>query len=129
LWFDLPTTFRLLTAGRISDGVATLAVSETRRLDTAARRSVDAEIAAAGLARMGVREAAACARRCAYAADPEAYVERGKTERKHRHVSLRPAPDTMSWLSGYLPVEQGVACLAALRKHADLLRAQGDPRS
>jgi hypothetical protein len=69
------------------------------------------------------------ARRYAYQADPKAYVERGKTERKHRRVSLRPAPDTMSWLSGYLPVEQGVACLAALRRQADALRAQGGPRS
>jgi hypothetical protein len=129
LWFDLPETFRLLTAGRISERVASLVVSETRHLDAAARRSVDGQIVAAGLARMGVRESAACARRCAYAADPEAYVERGKTERKHRRVSLRPAPDTMSWLSGYLPVEQGVACLAALRKQAETLRAQGDPRS
>jgi hypothetical protein len=93
LWFDLPDTFRLLTAARISERVASLVVSETRHLDAAARRRVDAQIVAAGLARMGVREAAACARRHAYAADPEGYVERGKTERKHRQVSLRPAPD------------------------------------
>lgn len=43
-------------------------------------------------------------------ADREGYVQRGRTERKHRRVNLRPAPDTMSFLSGYLPAEQGVAC-------------------
>jgi hypothetical protein len=32
----------------------------------------------------------------------------------------------MAVLSGLLPVEQGVACLAALRKHADSLIATGD---
>ena len=39
---------------------------------------------------------------------------------------MRPAPDTMAVLSGLLPVEQGVACLAALRTHADGLIATGD---
>src|SRR5215203_6859979 len=44
-------------------------------------------------------------------------------------VGLRPAPDTMAVLTGYLPVEQGVACLAALRRHTDTVKADGDPRS
>ena len=35
----------------------------------------------------------------------------------------------MAVLTGYLPVEQGVACLAALRRHTDTVRAQGDRRS
>jgi hypothetical protein len=32
-------------------------------------------------------------------------------------------------LTGYLPVEQGVACWAALRKQADTVTAAGDARS
>jgi hypothetical protein len=35
----------------------------------------------------------------------------------------------MAMLSGYLPVEQGVACYAALRKHADGAVASGDGRT
>ena len=35
----------------------------------------------------------------------------------------------MSVLSGYLPVEQGVACLAALRRHTDSIVAAGDERT
>ena len=35
----------------------------------------------------------------------------------------------MSVLSGLLPVEQGVACLAALRKHTDAVVAAGDTRT
>ena len=35
----------------------------------------------------------------------------------------------MSVLSGFLPVEQGVACLAALRKHTDAVVAAGDART
>ena len=77
---------------------------------------------------MGLRSAAACARKYAYQADPEGYLQRGRTERKNRRVSLRPAPDTMSLLSGYLPAEQGVACLKALRDQTDAVKAAGDPR-
>lgn len=117
-WFDLPDTYRLLVTGEISEYVASLLVTETRHLDTQTRRDVDVKLTAAGIAQMGPRSAAACARRHAYAADPQAYVERGRTERKHRRVSLRPAPDTMSLLSGYLSAEQGVACLeSAARPH------------
>src|SRR5215207_7238707 len=129
LWFDLPATFQLLTRGRISEYVACLVVSETRHLDAQTRRRVDTTIVAAGIDRMGPRRAAACARTYAYAADPHGYLQRGRTERRHRRVGLRPAPDTMAMLSGYLPVDQGVACLAALRRHTDSVKADGDRRS
>ena len=128
LWFDLPGTYRLLVGGQISEYVASLVVTETRHLDAATRREVDAKITAAGISQMGPRSAAACARRHAYEADPEGYVQRGRTERKNRRVTLRPAPDTMSVLSGYLPAEQGVACLKSLRDQTDALKAAGDPR-
>jgi hypothetical protein len=71
LWFELPETYRLLVAGEISEYVASLVVAETRHLDADARRVVDAKITAAGIAQMGPRSAAACARKHAYEADPE----------------------------------------------------------
>jgi hypothetical protein len=128
LWFDLPGTHRLLVRGQISEYVASLVVTETRHLDARTRREVDAKITAAGISLMGPRSAAACARKHAYEADPEGYVQRGRTERKNRRVTLRPAPDTMSLLSGYLPAEQGVACLKSLCDQTDALKAAGDPR-
>ena len=128
LWFDLPETYRLLVGGEISEHVASLVVAETRHLDAGARRDVDVKVIAAGIERMGPRSAAACARKHAYEADPQRYVQRGRTERKNRRVTLRPAPDTMSMLSGYLPAEQGVACLKSLREQTDALKAAGDPR-
>jgi hypothetical protein len=73
--------------------------------------------------------AAALVRRFAYEADRAAYVARGRTALSDRRVGLRPAPDTMSVLSGLLPVEQGVACLAALRRHTDTVVAAGDTRT
>jgi Domain of unknown function (DUF222) len=128
LWFELPETYRLLTAGEISEYVASVVVTETRHLDANTRRDVDAKISVAGIARMGPRSASACARKHAYEADREGYVQRGRTERKNRRVGLRPAPDTMSLLTGYLPAEQGVACLKSLQDHTDTTKAAGDPR-
>ena len=42
---------------------------------------------------------------------------------------MRPAPDTMCWLSALLPVEDGVRAYAALSRHANAVRAVGDERS
>ena len=129
LWFDLPHSYAALTAGTVSERVAEIIDTETRHLDAPTRRAVDEQIHAAGITQMGVRQAEACARRYAYEADRYAYVNRGRTERRNRRVSLRPAPDTMSNLTGYLPVEQGVACLAALKQATDTAVAGGDRRS
>ena len=125
---ELPATAALLRDGQISFYVAGLVVTETRHLDPDHRRQVDAQIAA-GLAGCAPRQAAALARRHAYAADPAGYVARGRTARTDRRVTVRPAPDTMSLLSGFLPVEQGVACWAALRAHTDTLKNTGDTRT
>ena len=43
LWFELPESYRLLTAGEISEYVASLVVTETRHLDANTRREVDAQ--------------------------------------------------------------------------------------
>ena len=128
LWFELPETYRLLVTGEISEYVASLVVTETRHLDASTKREVDSKISAAGIVQMGPRSAAACARKHAYEADREGYVQRGRTERKNRRVGLRPAPDTMSLLTGYLPAEQGIACLKALQDHTDTTKAAGDAR-
>jgi hypothetical protein len=78
---------------------------------------------------LSLRRAEAVIKRCAYEADRAGYLARGRAARTDRRVTLRPAPDTMSVLSGFLPVEQGVACLAALRAHADTVLAGGDTRT
>ena len=128
-WFDLPHTYTALTAGELSERVAEHVVSATQHLEAPTRRAVDERIHAAGITGMGEREASACARKYAYQADRRAWLNRGRTERKNRRVTLRPAPDTMSNLTGYLPVEQGVACYAALRQAADSAVTLGDTRT
>jgi hypothetical protein len=125
---ELPATAALLRDGRVSAYVAGLVVSEARHLDPEQRRAVDARLAGE-LPDCAPRRAAMLARKYAYEADPQGYVTRGRTARTDRRVGLRPAPDTMAILSGFLPVEQGVACLAALRAHTDTVKNTGDPRT
>ena len=129
LAFDLPGVRALLAAGRISEDTAATVVCETRHLVGELRRLVDKQLCAEGIDTLSARRAAALTKRLAYEADRAGYVARGRTARSDRRVGLRPAPDTMSVLSGLLPVEQGVACLAALRRHTDAVMAAGDART
>ena len=128
LVIDLPHTLRLLARGHIGDRSAQLVAGATDHLDRASRQRVDADLAGE-LPSLSAQRAAASARRLAYALDPEAAVARSRRERSQRRVTLRPAPDTMSLLSACLPVEQGVACWAALHRSADDLVGRGDGRT
>ena len=56
-------------------------------------------------------------------------MARARQARTDRRVTVRPAPDTMSLLTGLLPVEHGVACLAALHAAVTQSEADGDTRS
>jgi hypothetical protein len=125
---EMPHTLDLLTRGEISEWRATLVVRETAVLSFEHRQQVDAELASK-LGAMGDREAAAEARKIGYRLDPGSAIRRTRGARSDRNVTLRPAPDTMGYLTGFLPVEQGVACIAALRKAADTALVDGDARS
>ena len=116
-------------AGEISEYVASIVCHETSHLDQATRRTVDGQLASRDLPGMSPKRATAVVRKLAYQADPAGAVNRARVEEKERRVSLRPAPDTMSLLSGYLPAAQGVATYAALCKAADSCTAAGDIRS
>ncbi|MBM9468637.1 DUF222 domain-containing protein [Nakamurella sp. YIM 132084] len=60
--------------------------------------------------------------------NPKQAVARNAKAANDRRVSLRPAPDCMTYLTALLPVVQGVAVFAALRRHADTVFADGDER-
>ncbi|MCX6396020.1 MAG: DUF222 domain-containing protein [Propionibacteriales bacterium] len=125
---EMPHTLAALTAGEISEWRATLLVRETAVLRVEDRAQVDADLAGR-LGLMGDRQVAAQARAIGYRLDPASVLRRVRGATSDRRVSLRPAPDTMTYLTGFLPVAQGVACLVALTRHADTLRAGGDERS
>jgi len=128
---ELPHTMAALEAGEITEWRATLIVRETACLTVERRRQVDAELATrpGGLGALGDREVANEAKRISYRLDPHAVTKRASKAAYDRHVTLRPAPDTMTWLGTLLPARQGVAAYAAVSKAADTARATGDERS
>lgn len=63
---------------------------------------------------------AAEAKAIAYRLDPHAVVDRAAKAAEDRGVTIRPAPDTMTYVTALLPVAQGVSVYAALKREADV---------
>ena len=128
---EMPHTLAALSAGRLSEWRATLLVRETACLSVEDRRLVDAELCTdpGTLEGKGDRALVAAAKRVAYRLDPHAVVARARRAQSERRISVRPAPDTMAYLTALLPVAQAVACYAALGRAADVLLGYGDPRT
>jgi hypothetical protein len=125
---EMPATMAALQAGEISEWRATLVARETACLTREDRQVADGELAGR-LAQLGDRECEAAARGIAYRLDPHAFMARSTGAVRDRRVTLRPAPDTMSRLSGFLPVAQGIAAYTALSREADARKSAGDGRS
>jgi hypothetical protein len=125
---ELPQTLAALTRGEISEWRATLVARETAVLSREHRATVDVELAHK-LATAGDRQVVNLARKIGYRLDPGSVTRRVRGAQADRRVSVRPAPDTMTYLTAFLPVAQGVACQVALSKEADTKKAAGDPRS
>lgn len=128
---ELPHTLAALTAGTISEWRATLIARETACLSREDRATVEATLFADGspIQEWGDRRLVDEARRIAYRLDPHSVTARAARAESERRVSLRPAPDTMTWLGALLPVRQGVAVRATLTRLADAAVADGDGRS
>jgi hypothetical protein len=121
LVLEMPHTLAALECGTLSEWRATLIVRESACLDVEDRRTLDAELCAdpVRLNGMGDARVAAAARAIAYRLDPHAVVERAAKAENERTVTIRAAPDTMTYLTALLPVAQGVSVYAALRREAD----------
>ncbi|MFJ6002020.1 DUF222 domain-containing protein [Arthrobacter sp. NPDC092385] len=128
---EMPHTLNALDAGLLNEWRATLLVRETACLSAADRCAVDEDLTAdtGTFDGAGDRVLVAAARAAAYRRDPRSVTERASRAVADRRVSLRPAPDTMTYLTALLPVAHGVAVHAELTRHADAERAKGDPRS
>ena len=124
---EMPHTYRALRTGVISEWRATLLVRETACLTAADRAVVDAELAPR-LGLMGDKQTARSAAVIAQRLDARSCVKRHAKAVGERRVSIRPAPDTMTYLTALLPVAQGVAVYAALTRHADTATGTGDTR-
>ncbi|UMG92561.1 DUF222 domain-containing protein [Nocardioides sp. TF02-7] len=127
----MPHTLARLKDGTLNEFRALLLARETACLTAEQRAFVDDEVCAdpAALDGLGTRKLVARVKRLAYEMDPKSVVRRSANAESDRRVTVRPAPDTMTYVTGLLPVAQGVAVHSALGRDADALRAQGDPRS
>lgn len=124
---ELPQTFTALQRGQTTEHRAMTVARETIWLSRSNRARVDAELAGR-LGALGDRRTEIEARKLAYRLEPETFVARARSAAGDRRVTLRPAPDAMTYLTALLPVAQGVACYAALRRVADSGTAAGDGR-
>jgi hypothetical protein len=127
---EMPHTLAALESGQLNEWRATLLVRETACLTATDRAAVDEHLApdTGTLAGAGDRRLVATARAAAYRLDPRTVTDRAAHAATGRHVSLRPAPDTMCYLTALLPATAGVGIYTALARHADTLRTSGDPR-
>ncbi|GLP82723.1 HNH endonuclease [Mycobacterium antarcticum] len=118
---EMPHTLAALAAGALSEWRATLIVRESACLDLEDRRTLDARMCAdqAALDGKGDRRIEADAKAIAYELDPHAVVDRAVRAESERTVTSRPAPDDMAYVTALLPMPQGVAVYAALRRAAD----------
>lgn len=118
---EMPHTLAALASGVLSEWRATLIVRESACLDVEGRRTLDAELCGepSQLEGMGDARVAAAAKAIAYRLDPRAVVDRAAKAEAERTVTIRPAPDTMTYVTALLPVAHGVSVYAALRRAAD----------
>lgn len=118
---EMPHTLAALECGALSEWRATLIVRESACLRVEHRRELDAELCAdvSRLDGWGDKRVVAEAKAIAARLDVEAVVARSAKAAKDRCVTVRPAPDTMTYVTALLPVAQGVAVYAALKRAAD----------
>jgi hypothetical protein len=118
---EMPHTLAALECGALSEWRATLIVRESARLNVEDRGILDVELCSdvAKLDGMGDARVVAAAKEIAARLDVQAVVDRAATAENDRTVTIRPAPDCMTYVTALLPVAQGVGVYAALKRAAD----------
>ena len=128
---EMPHTLGALDTGQLNEERAMYFVKETACLAVEDRTAVDEELAAdtGTFTGVGTRGVIAAVKAAAIRRDPRSVTQRASHAASERSVSLRPAPDCMTYFTALLPVHQGVAVYAALTRRAEALHAAGDPRA
>jgi len=127
---ELPNTAAAFAGGGITEWRAMTIARETACLGLEDRRTVDRAIAgdAEALADYSDRVLLGELRKLVCRLDPASIAERRRRAEAERCVTVRPAPDTMAYLTVLLPVAQAVSAYAVLKASADSGAAAGDPR-
>ena len=128
---ELPHTRAAFRSGRITEWRASTIARETACLSREDRAAVDRAIAGDldALESYSDRILLGELRKLTARLDPASVAERRRRAEAERRVTLRPAPDTMAYLTVLLPVAQAVAAYAVLAAEADTAIATGEPRS
>ncbi|WP_354263240.1 DUF222 domain-containing protein [Arthrobacter sp. OAP107] len=128
---EMPHSLAALDTGQLNEERAMHVVKETACLTAEDRAAVDEELAAdtGTFNGAGTRAVIAAVKAAAIRRDARSVAQRARHAASERRVSLRPAPDCMTYLTALLPVHEGVAVYTALTRNADTLHAAGDPRS
>lgn len=118
---EMPHTLSASEAGALSEWRATLIVRESACLSLEDRRTLDARMCAdqPALEGLGDKRIEADAKAIAYELDPQVVVDKAVRARSQRTVTVRPAPDAMTYVTALLPMAQGVSVYAALKREAD----------
>jgi len=118
---EMPHTLAALACGVLSEWRATLIARESACLSVEDRAILDAELCAdvGKLAGKGDARITAAAKEIAARLDVQAVVDRAAKAVADRTVTIRPAPDCMTYVTVLLPVAQGVGVYAALTRAAD----------
>jgi hypothetical protein len=117
----------LFAAGELDEAQVRAIGKATANLDPVDRATVDRELASHPIQRMGVKRLGNLARKIAAEVDPEGFLARATAARSARRVTIRPGRDGMAYFTGCLPVEQAVACYAALLKAYKTASASPEP--
>lgn len=115
---EMPHTLAALEAGELSEWRAQIVVRETATLTSEQRSLVNAEVAGDSsqpVSGLGDRELGRRVWAVAYRVDAASVMTRAAKAQADRRVTIRPAPDTMAYVTALLPVAQAVAAHAALR--------------
>ncbi|WP_246085708.1 HNH endonuclease [Pseudonocardia hydrocarbonoxydans] len=125
---DGHTHVRALHAvGALSEYRTATIVAATAHLSATQRAEVDALLAGHRIETLGVRRIHDLTRTLAARVAPAAFAARCRAARTGRRVSVRPAADGMADLSAHLPVEQAMACYAALAAAVDEIAVRPEP--
>ncbi|MBT2550880.1 hypothetical protein J7I85_21725, partial [Arthrobacter sp. ISL-65] len=117
---QMPHTLAALDTGQLNEERVMHVAKETACLSVEDRTAVDEELAAdtGTFTGAGTRTVIAAVRAAATRRDPRSVAQRASHAASERTVSLRPAPDCMTYLTALLPVQQGVAVYSALTRQA-----------
>ncbi|MGK2875441.1 MAG: DUF222 domain-containing protein [Nocardioides sp.] len=124
---QLPHTWEAFLTGHISEWRATLIARDTACLSSEHAAVVDHRIAADPIAleARGDREITGTILAISAQLDAAAMVKRRRRAETDRRAWVRPAPDSMVYLTALLPMKTGIAAYAALKRAAETAVSTG----